>query len=141
MLNTSRKARTATKNARVLLAQSEPSRTEKQDRLTRARLAMRVVCERARPVVGFFLGPGHPSARVLSPLGKAGCGIALGQSPVGRLARHCVRSHAAPQTISFAGVRRQAGHRALTTDRLRRLTSQSKGRLRAAHAGAPHWRR
>ena len=125
MLNTTSKARPPAKKGRVLLAQSEPSRTQKHVGFTWARLALSFVYERARSVVGLSFGPGQLSARVLSPLGEAGCGLALGQSLVGRLARHCVRSHATQQIIGFAGVRRQTGHRALTTDWLRRLTRLS----------------
>ena len=132
--------RASESNARVLYASGEPGGGRKFEALALARLASSFVRHRARFGPGLFFKASPQFARVLLPLGEAGSVTALGQSSVSRLARHFVRHHAKQQTICFAGVRRQAGQRALKTDGLRRLTSQSKGRLRAAHAGAPHWR-
>ena len=132
--------RSAESNARVLYTSGKPGGGRKLETFALARLASSFVRHRARFGPGLFSKARLPFARVLLPLGEAGSVIALGQSSVGRLARHFVRHRAKPQTNCFAGVRRQAGQRALKADWLRRLTSQSKGRLRAAHAGAPHWR-
>ena len=126
--------------ARVLYTLSEPGGGRKLEALALARLALSFVGERAWLALGPLSNSGHSFARVLSTLGEAGCGLAFGQSSIERLARHCVGSHARQKTICFAGVRRHLGRWALKPDELRRLTSQSKGRLRAAHSGAPHWR-
>ena len=129
------------RNARVLSALGEPGGGRKPEMLALARLALSFVRKRAWPVLRLLFNAGQHFARVLSALGEAGCGIALGQSPVGRLARHCVGSRARPKTIGLASPQRHEGRWVLKPDELRRLTSQSKGRLRAAHSGAPHWRR
>ena len=133
--------RRAENNARVLYTCSEPGGGRKLEAFALARLASSFVRNRARFGPGLARNSSPQFARVLLPLGEAGSVGALGQSSVWRLACHFVRSHAKQQSICFAGVRRQAGQRALRPDWLRRLTSQSKGRLRAAHSGAPHWRR
>ena len=133
-------ANPAERNARVLSALGEPGGDRRSEVLALARLALSFVRERARLALGPFSRPSLPFARVLLALGEAGCGLALCQSSVGRLARHCVGSRARQKTICLAGVRRHLGRWALKPDELRRLTSQSKGRLRAAHFGAPHWR-
>ena len=109
--------------------------------LALARLALSFVCQRAWIAFRRLLKASLPFARVLLARGEAGCGLALGQSSVGRLARHFVGSRAKQKAICLAGGRRHLGQWALKADWLRRLTSQSKGRLRAAHSGAPHWRR
>ena len=127
--------------ARVLSALGEPGGSRKPETLASARLALSFVGERAWSVLGLLSKSSLQFARVLSALGEAGCGLALGQSCVGRLARHCVGSRAGQKTICLAGAQRHLGRWALKPDRLRRLTSQSKGRLRASHSGAPHWRR
>ena len=128
------------RNARVLSALGEPGGGRKSEALALARLALSFVRKHAWSVQGLLSKSSQLFARVLSTLGEAGCGLALGQSCVGRLARHCVGSRARPKTIGLAGPQRHEGRRALRPDWLRRLTSQSKGRLRAAHSGAPHWR-
>ena len=133
-------ANPAERNARVLSALGEPGGGRMSEVLALARLALSFVRERARLVLGLLSNASQPFARVLLALGEAGCGLALGQSCVGRLARHCVGSRARQKAICFAGVRRHPGRWALKPDELRRLTSQSKGRLRAPHSGAPHWR-
>ena len=129
------------RNARVLSALGEPGGGRKPEMLASARLALSSVGERAGLVLGLLSNASQPFARVLLALGEAGCGLALGQVSIGRLARHCVGSRAEPKADYLAGPRRHLGWWALKPDRLRRLTSQSKGRLRAAHSGAPHWRR
>ena len=129
------------RNARVLSALGEPGGGRKPEVFASARLALSFVGERAWSVLGLLSDASQPFARVLSALGEAGCGLALGQSCVGRLARHCVGSRAEPKANYLAGPRRHLGRWALKPDWLRRLTSQSKGRLRASHSGAPHWRR
>ena len=128
------------RNARVLSALGEPGGGRKSEAFALARLALSFVSQRARLVLGLLSKASQPFARVLLALGEAGCGLALGQSCVGRLARHCVGSRARPKTIGLASPQRHLGRWALKADELRRLTSQSKGRLRAAHSGAPHWR-
>ena len=133
--------RSAESNARVLYTSGEPGGGRRFEAFALARLALSFVRHRARYGPGLFRNSSPPFARVLSPLGEAGAVVALGQSSVWRLARHSVRHRAKLQTTRLAGVRRQEGQRALKADWLRRLTSQSKGRLRAAHSGAPHWRR
>ena len=133
-------ANPAERIARVLYTLGELGGGRKLEALALARLASSFVRNHARLAPGLFSKASPQFARVLPRLGEAGSVIALGQSSVARLARHFVRQRARLQTICFAGVRRQAGQRALTPDWLRRLTSQSKGRLRAAHSGAPHWR-
>ena len=127
--------------ARVLYTLSEPGGGRKHEAFALARLALSFVRERAWLAFRLLLKTSQSYARVLLALGEAGCGLALGQSSVGRLARHCVGSRARQKTICFAGTQRHEGRWALKPDWLRRLTSQSKGRLRAAHSGAPHWRR
>ena len=127
--------------ARVLSALVEPGGGRRHEALASARLALSSVGERAGLVLGLHSNASQPFARVHLALGEAGCGLALGQSSIGRLARHCVGSRAGPKTIGLAGPQRHEGRRALKPDELRRLTSQSKGRLRAPHSGAPHWRR
>ena len=129
------------RNARVLSALGEPGGGREPEVFASARLALSSVGERAGLVLGLLSNASQPFARVLLAPGEAGCGLALGQSSIGRLARHCVGSRAEPKTIGLAGPRRHPGWRALKPDELRRLTSQSKGRLRAPHSGAPHWRR
>ena len=126
--------------ARVLYTLSEPGGGRKSEAFATARLALSFVCQRARTALRLLLKSSQSSARVLLALGEAGCGLAFGQASVGRLARHCVGSRARQKTTCFAGVQRHLGRWALKPDELRRLTSQSKGRLRAAHSGAPHWR-
>ena len=132
--------RSTESNARVLYASGEPGGCRKFEAFALARLALSSVRNRARSGPGLVRNSSPQFARVLSPLGEAGSVVMVGQSSVWRLAHHFVRSHAKQQTTSFAGARRQAGQRAVKADWLRRLTSQSKGRLRAAHSGAPHWR-
>ena len=134
-------ANRAERNARVLSALGEPGGGRRLEALVLARLALSFVRERARLALGPLSKSSPPFARVLLALGEAGGGLALGQSSIGRLARHCVGSRARQKTTCFAGVRHSVGLWALKPDELRRLTSQSKGRLRAAHSGAPHWRR
>ena len=134
-------ARRPERNARVLSALGEPGGGRKPEVFASARLALSSVGERAGLVLGLLSNASQPFARVLLALGEAGCGLALGQSSIGRLARHCVGSRARQKTIGLAGTQRHPGWRALKPDWLRRLTSQSKGRLRAAHSGAPHWPR
>ena len=126
--------------ARVLSTLSEPGGGRKSEAFASARLALSFVCQRAWTAFRLLLKASQSFARVLLALGEAGCGLALGQSSIGRLARHFVGSHARQKTMSLEGGRRHLGRRALKADWLRRLTSQSKGRLRAAHSGAPHWR-
>ena len=128
-------------NARVLSALGEPGGGRRFEVLALARLALSFVSQRARLALGPLSKASQSFARVLLALGEAGCGLALGQSSVGRLARHCVGSRAGPKTIGLASPQRHERRWALEPDWLRRLTSQSKGRLRAAHSGAPHWRR
>ena len=128
-------------NARVLSALGEPGGGRKLEASALARLALSFVRERARLALGLLSKSSQLFARVLLALGEAGCGLALGQSSVGRLARHCVGSRARQKTICFASPQRHPGRWVFTADGRRRLTSQSKGRLRAAHSGAPHWRR
>ena len=128
-------------NARGLSALGEPGGGRRLEALALARLALSFVGERAGLVQGLLSKSSQPFARVLFARGEAGCGLALGQSSIGRLARHCVGSRARQKTICLAGTQRHEGRGALKPDELRRLTSQSKGRLRAAHSGAPHWRR
>ena len=127
--------------ARVLSTLGEPGGDREPEVFASTRLALSSVGERAGLVPGLLSNASQPFAQVLLALGEAGCGLALGQSSIGRLARHCVGSRAEPNAICLAGPRRHLGWRALKPNRLRRLTSQSKGRLRAAHSGAPHWRR
>ena len=127
-------------NARVLSALGEPGGGRRLEAVALARLALSSVSERAGLVLGLLSNASQPFARVLLALGEAGCGLALGQSSIGRLARHCVGSRARPKTIGLASPQRHERRWALEPDWLRRLTSQSKGRLRAAHSGAPHWR-
>ena len=134
-------ANPAERNARVLSALGEPGGGRRLEMFASARLALSSVGERAGLVLGLHSNASQPFARVLLALGEAGCGLALGQSSIGRLARHCVGSRADPKANYLAGPQRHLGRRALKPDWLRRLTSQSKGRLRAAHSGAPHWRR
>ena len=134
-------ANPAERDARVLSALSEPGGGREPEVFASARLALSSVGERAGLVPGLLSNASQPFAQVLLALGEAGCGLALGQSCVARLARHCVGSRAEPKANYLAGTRRHLGWRALKPDWLRRLTSQSKGRLRAAHSGAPHWRR
>ena len=126
--------------ARVLYTLSEPGGGRKPEALALARLTLSFVGERAWLALGPLSNSGHSFARVLSTLGEAGCGFAFGQSPIGRLARHCVGSRAGQKTIGLASPQRHEGRWVLKADWLRRLTSQSKGRLRASHSGAPHWR-
>ena len=126
--------------ARVLSALSEPGGGRKSEAFATARLALSFVCQRALIVFRRLLKASQSFARVLLALGEAGCGLALGQSCVGRLARHCVGSRARPKAIGLAGPQRHEGRWVFKSDWLRCLTSQSKGRLRAAHSGAPHWR-
>ena len=133
-------ARRRERNARVLSALGEPGGGRKPEAFALARLALSFVGERAGLVLGLVSNASQPFARVLSALGEAGCGLALGQSSVARLARHCVGSRAEPKANYLACPRRHLGWRALKPDRLRRLTSQSNGRLRAAHSGVAHWR-
>ena len=128
----------AERNARVLSALGEPGGGRAPEVFASARLALSAVGERAGLVLGLLSDASQPFARVLLALGEAGCGLALGQVSIGRLARHCVGSRAGPKTIGLAGPQRHEGRRALKPDELRRLTSQSKGRLRAAHSGAAH---
>ena len=127
--------------ARVLSALGEPGGDRKSEAFATARLALSSVGERAGLVLSLLSNASQPFARVLLALGEAGCGLAHGQSSIGRLARHFVGSHAKQKAICLAGGRRRLGRSALKTDWLRSLTSQSKGRLRAAHSGAPHWPR
>ena len=134
-------ANRAERNARVLSALGEPGGSRKPETLASARPALSFVGERAKSGLDVFFQSARQFARVLSGLGEAGCVIALGQSCVGRLARHCVGSRARQKTIGLASPQRHPGRWVFTADWLRRLTSQSKGRLRAAHSGAPHWRR
>ena len=134
-------ANPAERNARVLSALGEPGGGREPEVFASARLALSSVGERAGLVLGLLSNASQPFARVLLALGEAGCGLALGQVSIGRLARHCVGSRARQKTICFAGPQRHPGRWALKPDELRRLTSQSKGRLRAAHSGAPHWPR
>ena len=129
------------RNARVLLALGEPGGGRRLEMFASARLALSSVGERAGLVLSLLSNASQPFARVLLALGEAGCGLALGQSSIARLARHCVGSRAWQKTICFAGPQRHPGRWAVKPDELRRLTSQSKGCLRAAHYGAPHWRR
>ena len=129
-------ANPAERNARVLSALGEPGGGRNSEAFASARLALSFVRERAWLVLGLLFNASQSFARVLSAHGEAGCGLALGQSCVGRLARHCVRSRARPKTIGLASPQRHEGRWALKPDWLRRLTSQSKGRLRAAHSGA-----
>ena len=129
------------RNARVLSALGEPGGGRAPEVFASARLALSAVGERAGLVLGLHSNASQPFARVLLALGEAGCGLALGQSSIGRLARHCVGNRAEPKANYLAGPRRHQGWRALKPEWLRRLTSQSKGRLRAAHSGAPHWPR
>ena len=126
--------------ARVLYTLSEPGGGRRLEALALARLALSFVSQRAWIVFRLLLKSSQLFARVLLALGEAGCGLALGQSSIERLARHCVGSRARPKTIGLASPQRHEGRWALKPDWLRRLTSQSKGRLRAAHSGAPHWR-
>ena len=126
--------------ARVLYTLGEPGGGRRSEVLALARLALISVRKHAWSVQGLLSKSSLPFARVLLALGEAGCGLAHGQSCVGRLARHCVGSRARPKTIGLASPQRHEGRWALKLDWLRRLTSQSKGRLRAAHSGAPHWR-
>ena len=126
--------------ARVLSALGDPGGGRRLEALALARLALSFVRQRAGLVLGLLSNASQPFARVLLALGEAGCGLALCQSSVGRLARHCVGSHARQKTICFAGFRRHLGWRALKADWLRRLTSQWSGRLRAAHFGGAHRR-
>ena len=134
-------ANPAERNARVLSALGEPGGGRRSEVFALARLALSFVSERAWSVLRLLLKASQSFARVLLALGEAGCGLALGQSSIGRLARHCVGSRAKPKTIGLASPQRHEGRWVLKPDWLRRLTSQSKGRLRAAHSGAPHWRR
>ena len=129
------------RNARVLSALGEPGGDRRTEAFALARLALSFVGERAGLVLGLLSNASQPFARDLLALGEAGCGLALGQSSIGRLARHCVGSRARPKAIGLAGPQRHEGRWVLKSDWLRCLTSQSKGRLRAAHSGAPHWRR
>ena len=129
------------RNARVLSALGEPGGGRRLEAVALSRLALSFVPEHAWSVQGLLSKSSLPFARVLSALGEAGSGLALGQSSIERLARHCVGSRAGQKAICLAGTQRHLGWRALKPNRLRRLTSQSKGRLRAAHSGAPHWRR
>ena len=108
-------------NARVLYTSGEPGGGRKFEAFALARLALSFVRNRARFGPGLFRNLSPQFARVLLPLGEAGSVIALGQSSVWRLARHFVGHHAKQKTIGSAGVRRQAGQRALKTDWLRRL--------------------
>ena len=128
-------------NARVLYTSGEPGGGRKLEGFALARLASSFVRNRARLVPGLFSKASPQFARVLSPLGEAGTVIALGQSSVGRLARHFVGHRARLQSTCLAGSRHPRVSHSMKTPRLRRLTSQSKGRLRAAHSGAPHRRR
>ncbi len=130
----------AERNARVLSALGEPGSGRRLEAFALARLALSFVRERAGLVLGLHSNASQSFARVLLALGEAGCGLALGQSSVARLARHCVGSRAGQKLICLAGVRRHLGWWALKPEWLRRLTSQSNGRLRAAHSGAAHWR-
>ena len=134
-------ANPAERNARVLSTLGEPGGGRESEMLASARLAVSSVGERAGLVLGLHSNASQPFARVLLALGEAGCGLAHGQSSIGRLARHCVGSRAGQKAICLAGTQRHEGRWALKPNRLRRLTSQSKGRLRAPHSGAPHWRR
>ena len=134
-------ANPAARNARVLSALGEPGGGREPEVFASARLALSSVGERAGLVLGLLSNASLQFARVLLALGEAGYGLALGQSSIGRLARHCVGSRAGQKAICLAGTQRHPGRRALKPGRLRRLTSQSKGRLRAAHSGAPHWPR
>ena len=127
-------------NARVLYTSGEPGGGRKLEGFALARLASSFVRNRARLVPRLFSKASPQFARVLSPLGEAGCGLALGQSSIARLARHFVRSRAGLKANYPAAPRSHLGWRALKPDWLRRLTSQSNGRLRAAHSGAAHWR-
>ena len=115
--------------ARGLSALGEPGGGRKPEMLASARLALSSVGERAGLVLGLLSNASQPFARVLLALGEAGCGLALGQSSIGRLARHCVGSRAEPKANYLASPRRHLGWRALKPDWLRRLTSQSSGRL------------
>ena len=133
-------ANRAESNARVLSALGEPGGGRKPEAFALARLALSFVSQRAWTAQGLLSKSSLPFARVLSAFGEAGCGLAHGQSSVGRLARHCVRSRARQKTIGLASPQRHEGRWVLKAGWLRRLTSQSKGRLRAAHSGAPHWR-
>ena len=134
-------ARRRGRNARVLSPLGEPGGGRAPEVFASARLALSAVGERAGLVLSLLSNASQPFARDLLALGEAGCGLALGQSSIGRLARHCVGSRAGQKAICLAGPRRHLGWRALTTHWLRRLTSQSSGRLRAAHSGAAHWQR
>ena len=126
--------------ARVLYTLSEPGGGRKSEPFASARLALSFVRHRAWTALRLLLKASQSFARVLLALGEAGCGLALGQSSIARLARHCVGSRAEPKANYLAGPQRHEGRRALKPDWHRRLTSQTKGRLRAAHSGAPHWR-
>ena len=133
-------ANPAERDARVLSTLGEPGGGRRLAASALARLALSFVREHAWSVQGLLSKSSQPFARVLLALGEAGCGLALGQSPIGRLARHCVRSRAGQKTICLAGAQRHLGWWALKPGWLRRLTSQSKGRLRAAHSGAAQGR-
>ena len=91
----------AERNARVLYTLSESGGGRKSEAFASARLALSFVCQRAWIAPGPLSNSGQSFARVLLALGEAGCGLALGQSCVGRLARHCVGSRARPKPLAL----------------------------------------
>ena len=80
-------ARPAERIARVLYTLGEPGGGRKLEAFALARLTLSFVRERAWSVQGLLSKFSQPFARVLLALGEAGCGLALGQSSIGRLAR------------------------------------------------------